>query len=69
MVKKRLYEVDLSGYFLPPNRVPMIGPETGRQVQNGISKYVSPHGSARYVYYQSEKGGPLSCRSFPKTDG
>lgn len=47
----------------------MIGPETGRQVQNGISKYVSPHGSARYVYYQSEKGGPLSCRSFPKTDG
>jgi GNAT superfamily N-acetyltransferase len=34
-----------------PGHYPGVGPERGKRVSDGISKYVSPHGSYRYVMY------------------
>lgn len=37
----------------PPGAASVIGPESGHPVQNGIAKFVSPHGSTRYVFYEN----------------
>jgi len=34
-----------------PGKFPLAGPERGQKVFDGISRYVSPHGSYRYVRY------------------
>lgn len=44
-------EVNLSYLFSPPSHTKQIGRETGYQVGDGIARYVSPHGSYRYVFY------------------
>jgi len=44
---------DLKHLLLPPGATAEIGPEKGRSVTDGIAKYVSPHGSYRYVLYIS----------------
>ncbi len=36
----------------PKGQLPQIGPEEGVAIQDGIARYVSPHGSYRYVFYQ-----------------
>ncbi len=45
------FEPDLSYLLLPGGKAPQIGQEKGKALSNGISKYVSPHGSTRYVMY------------------
>jgi GNAT superfamily N-acetyltransferase len=42
----------LAVYLAPPGQIPGIGPERGRPMANGIARYVSPHGSVRYVLYR-----------------
>jgi hypothetical protein len=58
----------LEVYLGDPGKVPGIGPERGRKPEdNGIAKYVSPHGSTRYVAYA--KGQPVSALQVVSRDG
>ncbi len=51
-----------------PGQVPGIGPERGKRPgPNGIGKYVSPHGSTRYVAYV--QGQPVSALQVVSRDG
>lgn len=54
-------ELDLSYLLSPVGQVPQIGPEKAfpKEVVNGSIKYVSPHGSYRYVYFVD--GKPVSA--------
>jgi len=54
-------ETDLSHLLLGPGEDPRIGPEEAfpEKVQNGSVKYVSPHGSIRYLYFVD--GIPVSA--------
>ena len=38
-------------YLAPRGQCPGVGPERGSARLEGIAKYVSPHGSVRYVLY------------------
>jgi GNAT superfamily N-acetyltransferase len=52
--------MSLDVYLLGPGKVPGIGPEKGRKPSgDGVAKYVSPHGSYRYVAYVG--GEPVSA--------
>lgn len=52
--------MSLDVYLLDPGKVPGIGPEKGRKPSgDGVAKYVSPHGSYRYVAYVG--GQPVSA--------
>jgi GNAT superfamily N-acetyltransferase len=62
-----MLDADLSMYLTPKGKVPTIGPETGRKVANGIARYVSPHGSVRYVSYV--EGQPVSVLQVVSMDG
>jgi hypothetical protein len=42
---------DLAIYLRPPSDIFSIGHETGLPKRDGIAKFVSPHGSYRYVFY------------------
>ena len=44
-------EPNLSYLLGAPGTLPSIGEETGEPVGHGIAKFVSPHGSFRYVCY------------------
>lgn len=57
----------LSVYLAPKGAVPGIGPERGRVLHDGISRYTSPHGSFRYVFYQS--GVALAALQVMSRDG
>ena len=48
---------DLAIYLWPRSAIPGIGPERGpsRPPRSGIARYVSDHGSVRYVSYQDQK--------------
>lgn len=37
----------------PPGKNHGIGPESGKPLENGIGKHVSPHGSTRYLKYEN----------------
>lgn len=45
----------------------MIGPERGSERSEGVSKFVSPHGSTRYVYYVA--GVPVSALQVVSREG
>ena len=51
----------LAGYLAPKDEAPGIGPEKGPRSppSSGVAKYVSPHGSTRYVSYDS--GRPVAA--------
>ena len=54
MLRQRSYlveETDLKYLLGDRGKIPHIGQEKGRKKKDGISKYVSPFGSYRYVYY------------------
>jgi hypothetical protein len=48
----------LAVYLAPRGQIPGIGPERGQTPLTGIARYVSPHGSVRYVLY--EHGTPFA---------
>jgi ribosomal protein S18 acetylase RimI-like enzyme len=62
-----LFTNGLEVYLDAPGLVPGIGAERGRVVSNGIAKYVSPHGSYRYVFY--EAGEPVGALQVVSRDG
>jgi transposase len=51
----------------PPGSTRQIGPETGRPVRDGIARFVSPHGSYRYVFYS--RGVALAGMQIASRDG
>jgi ribosomal protein S18 acetylase RimI-like enzyme len=56
----RRFLAGLEVYLNEPGKVPGIGPEKGRKPPgDGISKFVSPHGSTRYVAYVG--GAPVAA--------
>lgn len=57
----------LETYLAPRGEAQGIGPERGRTVNDGISKYVSPHGSYRYVL--RERGQPVAALQVVSRDG
>jgi GNAT superfamily N-acetyltransferase len=65
-VKRVLFEA-LAAYLAPIGKVPGVGPERGKIVSDGISRFRSPHGSTRYVYY--EKKRPLAALQVVSRDG
>lgn len=61
-----LFQNGLEVYLNAPGRVPGIGPETGRALREGIARFVSPHGSYRYVLYRA--GEPLAALQVVSAD-
>jgi len=57
----------LEVYLLDKGSVPGIGAEVGRRVRNGIARYVSPHGSYRYVLYRN--GNSIAALQAVSSDG
>jgi len=56
----RRFVAGLEVYLGDPGKVPGIGAERGKKPSgNGIAKYVSPHGSYRYVAYV--EGQPVAA--------
>lgn len=51
MTWTRVFSSGLEIYLNPPGQVPGLGPEHGRIVQEGISRFDNPYGSSRYVYF------------------
>lgn len=49
--RSRLLSNGLEVYLARPGQVPGIGHERGRALTDGVAKFVSPHGSYRYVFY------------------
>ncbi len=43
--------MDLSWLLGGPSEDNRVGPEQGEPVSDGITKYIDPYGSNRYVYY------------------
>lgn len=62
-------EIDLSYLLAGPGQVPQIGQEKGYPdfTKNGSVKYVSPHGSYRYLYFVD--GKPVSALQVVSRDG
>ena len=54
-------------YLGAPGTVPGIGAERGKPVLEGCARYKSPHGSARYVWY--EQGIAVSVLQVVSRDG
>ncbi len=48
-------EPRLAYLLQPKGTIPQIGPETGREMANGVAIYKSPHGSVRLVLYQKKE--------------
>jgi hypothetical protein len=57
----------LAVYLAPRGGAPGIGPEKGHTPRDGIAKYVSPHGSYRYVAFVV--GEPVSTLQVVSMDG
>jgi ribosomal protein S18 acetylase RimI-like enzyme len=59
----------LSAYLAGKGQAPGIGPERGpaRPPTDGVAKYVSPHGSTRYVAYVG--GQPAAALQVVSRDG
>jgi ribosomal protein S18 acetylase RimI-like enzyme len=59
----------LASYLAPKGEAPGIGPEKGPKAppRSGIAKYVSPHGSTRYVVYQDAR--PVAALQVVSRDG
>ena len=59
----------LASYLAPRGEAPGIGPERGPKASpnTGIARYVSPHGSTRYVAY--EDGRPVAALQVVSRDG
>jgi ribosomal protein S18 acetylase RimI-like enzyme len=59
----------LAAYLAAKSEAPGIGPERGPKTppSNGIAKYVSPHGSTRYVAYESSR--PVAALQVVSRDG
>ncbi len=59
----------LAAYLAVRGAAPGIGPEKGPKAppSSGIAKYVSPHGSTRYVAY--EQGRPVAALQVVSRDG
>jgi len=67
-VAYRFRYAGLEVYLNDPGKVPGIGPERGRKPKgNEITKYVSQHGSTRYVAYV--QGEPVSVLQVVSRDG
>jgi predicted GNAT family acetyltransferase len=49
----------LEAYLAPRGLAPGVGPERGQTPVTGIARYVSPHGSVRYVLYEQSR--PLAA--------
>jgi GNAT superfamily N-acetyltransferase len=62
-------EINLSYLLAGPGQVPQIGSEEAYPAftQNGSVKYVSPHGSYRYLYFVD--GKPVSALQVVSRDG
>lgn len=65
--RSRLLSNGLEVYLSGQGSVPGIGHETGRARTNGVSRFVSPHGSYRYVMYA--EGVPLAAMQVVSQDG
>jgi ribosomal protein S18 acetylase RimI-like enzyme len=57
----------LAMHLRGPGEVPGIGAERGQRSARGIARYVSPHGSVRYVQY--DRGAPIAALQVVTPDG
>lgn len=57
----------LSVYLNDSGKVPGIGAERGKRIRDGLSRYKSPHGSTRYVWYINGKA--ISALQVVSADG